>query len=175
MKKSFLIISIILFFATSITYAKTIRILMETVPDTRYLQELLPEFEKQTGIKVEIEAIGYSDMHTKLVPQLISSQGSYDLIVVDFYWVGEFTKAKWLMPLDDFVKRDNIDVNRYVPALMNLVGQVDGTIYMLPFYNYSMALVYRKDMINDPKEIAEHLMLIDLGRNDIGRVAWYVP
>ena len=91
MKKSFLIISIILFFATSITYAKTIRILMETVPDTRYLQELLPEFEKQTGIKVEIEAIGYSDMHTKLVPQLISSQGSYDLIVVDFYWVGEFT------------------------------------------------------------------------------------
>ena len=113
MKKSFLIISIILFFATSITYAKTIRILMETVPDTRYLQELLPEFEKQTGIKVEIEAIGYSDMHSKLVPQLISSQGSYDLIVVDFYWVGEFTKAKWLMPLDDFVKRDNIELPKY--------------------------------------------------------------
>ena len=28
-----------------------------------------------------------------------------------------------------------------------------------------------KDMINDPKEIAEHLMLIDLGRNDVGRIA----
>ena len=28
-----------------------------------------------------------------------------------------------------------------------------------------------EDMINDPKEIAEHLMLIDLGRNDVGRVA----
>ena len=27
------------------------------------------------------------------------------------------------------------------------------------------------EMINDPKECAEHLMLIDLGRNDIGRVA----
>ena len=26
-------------------------------------------------------------------------------------------------------------------------------------------------MVNDPKEIAEHLMLIDLGRNDVGRVA----
>ena len=24
---------------------------------------------------------------------------------------------------------------------------------------------------NDPKEIAEHLMLIDLGRNDVGRIA----
>ena len=27
------------------------------------------------------------------------------------------------------------------------------------------------DMLADPKEIAEHLMLIDLGRNDVGRVA----
>jgi anthranilate synthase component I len=27
------------------------------------------------------------------------------------------------------------------------------------------------DLVNDPKEIAEHLMLIDLGRNDVGRVA----
>ncbi len=27
-----------------------------------------------------------------------------------------------------------------------------------------------KDLLNDPKEIAEHVMLIDLGRNDLGRV-----
>ncbi|MGR9012745.1 MAG: anthranilate synthase component I [Gammaproteobacteria bacterium] len=28
-----------------------------------------------------------------------------------------------------------------------------------------------KDLLADPKELAEHLMLIDLGRNDVGRVA----
>ncbi len=28
-----------------------------------------------------------------------------------------------------------------------------------------------EDLLNDPKEIAEHLMLIDLGRNDVGRVS----
>ncbi|MDG6774420.1 anthranilate synthase component I [Thiomicrorhabdus sp. ZW0627] len=28
-----------------------------------------------------------------------------------------------------------------------------------------------EDLLNDPKEIAEHLMLIDLGRNDVGRIA----
>ncbi len=27
------------------------------------------------------------------------------------------------------------------------------------------------DLLNDPKELAEHLMLLDLGRNDVGRVA----
>ena len=28
-----------------------------------------------------------------------------------------------------------------------------------------------QEMLNDPKEVAEHVMLIDLGRNDVGRVA----
>jgi anthranilate synthase component 1 len=28
-----------------------------------------------------------------------------------------------------------------------------------------------QDLLSDPKEIAEHLMLLDLGRNDIGRIA----
>ena len=32
-------------------------------------------------------------------------------------------------------------------------------------------LSLEKELINDPKEIAEHLMLIDLGRNDIGKVS----
>jgi anthranilate synthase component 1 len=32
-------------------------------------------------------------------------------------------------------------------------------------------LQLEQDLINDPKERAEHLMLLDLGRNDVGRVA----
>merc|ERR1711991_829151 len=31
-------------------------------------------------------------------------------------------------------------------------------------------LEFEKDLLKDPKEIAEHVMLIDLGRNDLGRV-----
>ncbi len=36
-----------------------------------------------------------------------------------------------------------------------------------PQQDYEM----EQELINDPKECAEHLMLIDLGRNDVGRVA----
>ena len=32
-------------------------------------------------------------------------------------------------------------------------------------------LALEKDLLSDEKEIAEHLMLIDLGRNDVGRVS----
>ncbi len=32
-------------------------------------------------------------------------------------------------------------------------------------------LALEQDLLNDPKEIAEHIMLVDLGRNDVGRIA----
>ena len=32
-------------------------------------------------------------------------------------------------------------------------------------------LAMEKELLNDPKELAEHLMLIDLGRNDVGRIS----
>ena len=37
--------------------------------------------------------------------------------------------------------------------------------------NESEDLKNENDLLNDPKELAEHLMLIDLGRNDIGRIS----
>ena len=153
LKRLLLVVTVFLLIG-GLVQAESIRLLMESVPDTRYIQELLPQFKAETGIDVDMEVISYIDMHSKLVPQLISPKGSYDAIVVDFYWVGEFTKAGWLMPLDDLVKRDNFDIGVYVPKLIELVGRVDNTLYMLPFYNYSMAIIYRKDMLEDPKEQA---------------------
>jgi anthranilate synthase component 1 len=38
-------------------------------------------------------------------------------------------------------------------------------------HNAAEDLALERDLLNDPKELAEHLMLIDLGRNDVGRVA----
>jgi multiple sugar transport system substrate-binding protein len=135
--------------------AETVNILMEGVPDTEFVKTLLPEFKQATGIDVNLEVVNYAEMHTKLVPQLVASTGSYSAIVVDFYWVGEFTKAGWLQPLDERIKADNFDTSVYVPKLMDLVGRVDGTTYMLPFYNYAMGLLYRKDLLADDKNKAD--------------------
>lgn len=59
-----------------------------------------------------------------------------------------------------------------------MVGLKDGRITLRPIAGtrkrgstYEKDLAYEKEMLSDEKERAEHLMLIDLGRNDLGRVA----
>jgi ABC-type glycerol-3-phosphate transport system substrate-binding protein len=123
----------------------TINIMMEGVPDTEFVQELLPQFEEQTGMKVNIEVLNYALMHEKLIPQLTAPEGggSYDVIVVDNYWVGEFISADWLMDLDDrLANSKTISMDDYLPSMVNMVGVLGDKAYMVPFYNYAMALIY---------------------------------
>jgi len=137
----------------------TINILMEAVPDTDYIKELLPEFTEKTGITVNIEDVNYALMHEKLVPQLTAGEGSgsYDVLVVDNYWVGEFVGAGWLYPLDEkLATSETINLDDYLPSMVEMVGKVNDTAYMIPFYNYSMALIYRTDLMEDPALQAEY-------------------
>jgi len=59
-----------------------------------------------------------------------------------------------------------------------MVALKDGQILLRPIAgtrkrgdNFLKDIELEKDMLNDEKERAEHLMLIDLGRNDVGKVA----
>jgi len=128
--------------------------LMEAVPDTDVIEELLPEFEKKTGIKVNFEKVQYMTMHEKLVPQLIAPEGSgsYDFLEVDNYWVGEFVSGGWLFPIDDRIaSTPSVSLENYIPSLVDLVGVVDGVAYMLPMWTYPFGLVYRKDIVDSPE------------------------
>jgi len=132
-------------------FSEEINLLMEGVPDTFIVQKLLPEFQKETGIKVNFEVVNYAQMHAKLLPQLMGRKGAYDAIVVDNYWAGEFPAGGWLEPLDDLAKNTpSIELDKYVPSMLDMVGYYNDTLYMIPFYNYTMLLFYREDMMNDP-------------------------
>ena len=80
----------------------TLHALMEDLAETRIIEEKLPEFEKETGIKVEFQKLVYSDMHDKLVTQLTASSSLYNVLEVDFLWASEFPEAGWLTDLKPF-------------------------------------------------------------------------
>ncbi len=59
-----------------------------------------------------------------------------------------------------------------------LVRARDGTVTVRPIAgtrprgaDRARDLAYERELLADPKECAEHLMLLDLGRNDVGRVS----
>mgnify|MGYP001061245240 FL=1 len=124
---------------------------MEDVPETHIIETLLPDFEKETGIKVEFEKIGYPDMHDKLVSQLVSPQSYYNLLEVDFLWAGEFPAAGWLADLKPFIEKSNYDLKPFIPSTLDLLGRTEDSLQILPMYNYSMGLIYRTDLLADPK------------------------
>ncbi len=130
---------------------KELNILMEDVPDTDYVIALLDDYEAATGIKVNIESVTYSIMHEKLLTQLTAKESNYDVLVVDNYWVGEFVEAGWMEDLGPYIEKSGFDISGYVDTMWNMVGEVDGTTYMIPFYNYMFSLIYRKDVFEDPE------------------------
>lgn len=129
----------------------TLRALMEDVPETHIIEALLPQFEKETGIKVEFEKVNYGDMHDKLVTQLVSPESYYNLLEVDFLWAGEFPAAGWLTDLKPLAEHDKLDLNEFIPSMLDLLGRTDASMPILPMYNYSMGLLYRTDLLQDPK------------------------
>jgi ABC-type glycerol-3-phosphate transport system substrate-binding protein len=134
----------------------TLHALMEDVPETQIIEAMLPQFEKDTGIKVEFQKLVYSEMHDKLVTQLTGGSSYYNVLEVDFLWAGEFPEAGWLADLKPFVDKSGFDLKPFFPSMLDLVGNHKGTLYMIPMYNYSMGLIYRTDLLADAKLAAAY-------------------
>ncbi|PTW60223.1 carbohydrate ABC transporter substrate-binding protein (CUT1 family) [Breoghania corrubedonensis] len=146
-------VALALLASTTIASAEsvTLHALMEDVPETTIIEKMLPEFTKETGIKVEFEKVGYGDMHDKLVAQLVSGESYYNLLSVDFLWAGEFPAAGWLTDLKPYVEKSGFDLKPFIPSTLDLLGATDEAMPILPMYNYSMGVIYRTDLLKDEK------------------------
>ena len=53
-----------------------------------YLQELVNEYEKETGVKVTVETTPWSDFQTKAFTEFNAKGSAYDMVVGDSQWLG---------------------------------------------------------------------------------------
>ena len=77
-----------------------------------------------------------------------------------------------------YLKFDKLTLVGSSPEIM--VRSEDGKVEVRPIagtrprgQDMAQDEAFSKDLLSDPKERAEHIMLVDLGRNDIGRVCEY--
>ena len=53
-----------------------------------YLQELVNEYEKETGVKVTVETTNWPDFQTKAFTEFNAHDDAYDMVVGDSQWLG---------------------------------------------------------------------------------------
>ncbi len=115
-------------------------------PGYRAIIKLLPEFEKKTGIKVNYEIVPYENTREKEVLNF-TSRGDLTMALVDLVWIGEFAENGWLVPVEELAKDKaitdpNLKLDGFFPLLLEAFGSWGGTVYGLPFDNYSGLLFY---------------------------------
>ena len=108
--------------------------------------------------------------------QVVLSQRFSLPAVNDHLDVYRYLRVSNPSPYMYFLKFDDYTIVGASPEM--LVRCEDGVVETCPIAgtrkrgkNPAEDLVIEKDLISDPKELAEHIMLVDLGRNDIGKVS----
>jgi multiple sugar transport system substrate-binding protein len=139
--------------------------IMEEVPDTDIVLDLVEEFEAETDITINVEALPYDQMRDLIITSSLAPEPSYDILIIDNPWMVDFANGGYVQPLDDLIAdTDGYDYDDFAGPLRD-IGEVDGEIYGVPFYNYALALIYRTDILEEvdgevPTTIEEYQDLV---------------
>jgi multiple sugar transport system substrate-binding protein len=102
------------------------------------------EFTKLTGIEVDFLMVPYPSLREKITADAVAGTGSIDLYCFLDGWGPSMTG--FLVPLNDFLKADGIDLNEKLPPAYIKGGTYEGTTYGIPTRGHPQLLLYRKDL-----------------------------
>lgn len=122
-------------------------------PGYNAAKQMLPEFEKATGIKVNITTVPYENALGEQVRDFAAG-GDLDIALIDLVWIGNFAENEWILPIDKFTSNaeladPDLDIDDFFPLVLNAFGGWNGTVYGLPFDNYSGLLFYNSCMLKE--------------------------
>jgi len=120
---------------------------LQSLPSTTFLPEKLPQFEKETGMKVELQFLPEIELWDKIVADFATGAGVYNVVNIDFMFIPEFAEAGWILPIDDYITPD-YQIDDIMPKYLQS-GMYEGKIYGFPVYGESTALWYRKDLFKE--------------------------
>jgi multiple sugar transport system substrate-binding protein len=140
---------------------KTVTINIPAHPHYDAMTKLLPEFTKETGIKVEIDKLAISRLKEKQLLEMAKPQGDYDLACYIVMWKTEYVSKNLVQPLDTFFNNPALadpayDMKDIIPIYLENLGLVGGPkgylagpgakLYGLPYGAETSVLAYRRDV-----------------------------
>lgn len=124
---------------------KTITAVMIYDRYVKALEQMFPEFEKETGIKIKYDVVPYANLHEKMVLDYAAGTAKYALGTMIYQWLGEFAEADFILCLEDYVQRGEINMADILPGVFKTQAEWKDKIYTIPGGGYYNHVHYRKD------------------------------
>lgn len=112
---------------------------------TTKMQELIPQFESETGIKVEVENLALNQLTQKLGVQFATGSPTPDVLMFRPALEGnQYSTNGWLLPLDELAAQDaDYDYKDFPLETVTFNGKLGG----IPVITEQQILYYRKDVL----------------------------
>lgn len=130
------------------------------------LVRMAPEFERQTGIKVNVTVQSYGELYTRAIADFIGRTAAADLYTVDIVWTGEWAENNYLVDLTPMIRRDRaaIAYDDIFPSVWKL-GEWGRKQFAFPLAAYAGVLSYNKKVLTEagvrpPRTVPEFAMAI---------------
>ncbi|WP_162751379.1 sugar ABC transporter substrate-binding protein [Rhizobium sp. 11515TR] len=131
--------------AAGLAQAEELTIATVNNGDMIIMQKLSPEWEKQTGNKLNWVVLEENVLRQKLTTDIATKGGQYDIMTIGGYEAPIWGKKGWLQPIDDL--GDDYDYGDLLAPIKSGLT-VDGKLYAIPFYTESSFTLYRKDLFD---------------------------
>ena len=135
----------------------TIHILDEITPLQETLKKLVPQFEAESGIKVDYELLNHFEVINKGQADLLSKRAAYDAVMLHSVQIGQMLAAGVLEPIDPFLGNASLtdpglDMKDILNPANDTTTKFGGKSYGFLTWNYNMIYWARADLLNDPGE-----------------------
>jgi len=141
--------------AATSSWAEDLVIFWAEWDPANYLQELVNEYEAETGVTVTVETTPWSDFQTKAFTEFNARGSAYDMIVGDSQWLGAASEGGHYVDLTDFFAEHNV-AEIMAPATVKYYAEYpgnSGTYWAIPAEGDAVGWSYRKDWFEDPAEM----------------------
>ena len=114
------------------------------------LKQAALDYERQTGVHVQIAQFPYASLFEKELIDLNSHTGAYDLVMMDDPWFPRFAGSQWLTDLTPLLQKrgqsgPDADFIASSVAVCRHPYQT-GALFALPYVGNSQLFFYRKDL-----------------------------
>lgn len=101
-------------------------------------------FEKETGIQVQVDFVGWAEIHDKTVTTLASGGGGYDIIFIPSANAIEFMSMGMFEPINDLIPDE--ERGDWLEAVVDLYIY-EGDVLAMPWYSGGAHMAYNSAML----------------------------